>query len=125
MARGRTSKREGKVAAQVFLRSVSGRSFRELGSEQLPGDLAPFRAPPAARAAAERFLTDAGFKVYGDELGLALTIEGRPEDFARTFGIDPRRLSDVAAHETVTLETPVAIRALVDEIVVLPKPDLH
>jgi hypothetical protein len=34
-------------------------------------------------------------------------------------------LSGVAAHETVTLEAPGEIRALVDEIVVLPRPDLH
>lgn len=124
MARAQKPQREEKVAAQVFLKSVSGRSARELGSGPVPGDLAPFRAPAAARDVVERFLTAAGFKVYGDELGLALSIEGQSADFARTFGIDATRLARIAAPETVSLEAPTAIRSLVDEIVVLPKPEL-
>jgi hypothetical protein len=124
MARDQTPPRAESVAAQVFLRSVSGRSVRELGSGSAPADLAPLRAPVASREAVERFLTAAGFKVYGDEMGLSLSIEGRPAAFAKAFGVEAERLGRIAATETVSLEVPATIRALVDEIVVLPKPEL-
>ena len=112
------------VAAQVFLRSVSGRSVRGLGNGSVPADLTPFRAPPGARSDVERFLVSAGFKVHADESGFGLSIEGDSAQFARTFGIDAARVEKVAGHETVELAVPKKISALVEAIVVLPRPEM-
>ncbi len=125
MARERESKEVVvTVAAQVFLRSASGRSVRRLGDGAVPADLTPFRAPPGARSEVERFLANAGFKVYADESGFALSIEGDSGQFARTFGIDAARVGKVAGHETVELAVPKEISALVEAIVVLPRPEM-
>jgi hypothetical protein len=124
LARSRKSQRKETVSAQVFLRSVSGRSARELATGPLPSDLGPFRAPQAARTTVQRFLADAGFKVYADESGLTLSIEGPPANFARAFGADAARVAKVSARETLALRPPAEIAPLVEEIVVLPKPEL-
>ena len=124
MAQGRRSQRGKTIAAHVYLRSVSGRSVRELASGPLPEDLSPFRPTEAARTAVHRFLADAGFKVYSDELGLALSIEGPPSRFSRIFGIDAARITKAAAHETLSLRPPPEVSEFVEEIVVLPKPEL-
>ena len=124
MAKGQKSK-GGAVAAQVFLRSASGRSLEELTEAALPEDLSPFRASATARAEVERFLRRAGFKVFSDEQGLTLSIEGPVDAFAKVFGIDQARITGVSAIETVSLNPPREIQALVDKIVVLPKPEMH
>jgi len=73
----------------------------------------------------ERFLRRAGFKVFSDEQGLTLSIEGPVDAFAKVFGIDQARITGVSAIETISLNPPREIQALVDKIVVLPKPELH
>jgi hypothetical protein len=119
------SERGKTVIAQVFLRSVSGRTLSELGEAPLPDDMSPFRPPPAARQAVHRFLAEAGLKVFGDEAGLTLSIEGTPAQFAKTFGIEAARVAGVKAHRTVTLGVPAEIQSFVDRIVVTPKPEFY
>ena len=111
------------IAAQVFLRSISGRSIKELADGALPEDLSPFRPTEAARNAVHRFLTHAGFTVHADESGLTLSFEGPPRRFARTFGVAESELVGIQAHETVLLRAPEEIRQFVEEIAVLPKPE--
>lgn len=123
MAQSRRSPRKETVAAQVFFRSVSGRSFREIAHGPLPGDLSPFRPTEAARTAVHRFLARAGFDVFTDELGLTLSIEGPPAKFVRVFGVDAAHLTEVRAQETVPLRPPPEIQELVEQIVVLAKPE--
>jgi len=125
MAKAGTSKRGEVVTAQVFLRSVSGRTLSELGQGPAPGDLSPYRAPKSTRDSVHRFLADAGFEVFGDEQGLALTIEGTPAKFAEVFKTDKSRLANVPATKTVKLKAPPEISGLVDEIVVTPKPEFY
>jgi hypothetical protein len=123
LAQSRGAQRKETVAAQVFLRSVSGRSFRGIAQGPLPDDLSPFRPTDAARTAVHRFLARAGFDVFSDESGLTLSIEGPPASFARVFGVEAAHLTEVRAQETVPLRPPPEIQELVDEIVVLPKPE--
>lgn len=119
----RGSKRRDTVAAQVFLRSVSGRSIKEIAGGPLPDDLAPFRPTEAARTAVQRFLAAAGFEVHGDEMGFTLSIEASPADFARVFGIDASRITKVSAQQTLRLPAPAEIQDFVEDIAVLPKPE--
>jgi hypothetical protein len=124
VAKGQKSK-GGAVAAQVFLRSASGRSLDEIAEAPLPDDLSPFRPPPAARADVERFLSRAGFKVFSDEQGITLSIEGPAETFAKVFRTEAARITRVSAADTISLKPPEEIHAIVDSIIVLPKPELH
>jgi hypothetical protein len=125
MAKAGKTKRGESVSAQIFLRSVSGRKLRELGQGPLPDDLETYRAPKSARDTVHRFFTDAGFKVFSDDQGLALTIEGTPAKFAEVFKTAAAHIKDVAPDKTATLKPPKEISALVDEIVVTPKPEFY
>jgi hypothetical protein len=122
MAQSRRSKRKENLAAQVFLRSVSGRSVRDIGAGPAPADLAPYRPAQADSAAVVRFLEERGFKVHRDELGLTVSIEAPPSLFKKTFGItaDPAKIT---ATETTRLRVPKEIAGFVEEIVVVPKPE--
>lgn len=125
MAKAGKSKRGEVVTAQVFLRSVSGRKLRELGQGPLPDDLETYRTPKSARDTVHRFFSDAGFKVFSDDQGLALTIEGDPTKFAEVFKTAGANIKGVSPDKTVTLKSPKEISALVDEIVVTPKPEFY
>jgi len=122
MAQSRGSKRKESLTAQVLLRSGSGRSIREIGSGPAPADLAPFRPAEAALAAVVRLFEARGFKVHRDDLGLTISIEGSPSLFKKVFGItvDPAKIS---ATETTRLPPPKEIADLVEEIVIVPKPE--
>jgi hypothetical protein len=123
MATGRRPKRKETASAQVFLRSVSGRSVRECALGPLPSDLAPFRPRPQDLDAAVRCFESLGFMVHRDEMGLALTIDASAERFSQVFGIPVSRVSQVSAVETVRLQPPDPIRGLVEDIVLTPKPE--
>lgn len=122
MAQPGRSKRKEILVAQVFLRSVSGRSYRELAQGPLPDDLAPFRASEEARSAVWRFLEKAGFKVFQDEMGLTLSIEAAPALYAKVFGLARHKVK-VPAHQTSSLLPPKAIAKWLEEIVLMPKPE--
>jgi len=123
MAQSRRSKRKETVVAQVYLRSISGRSFREFAENPLPSDLSPFRAPPAARDEVWRTFEKLGFKVYQDEMGLALSVEATPGVFAKVFGVSADKVTKVLAKDTIRLRAPKDIQHLVGEILITPKPE--
>jgi hypothetical protein len=126
MASGRKEgKPEAGCAAQVFLRSQSGRSVRSMGEGSLPADLAPFRPPLAAKEKVVRLFGDLGFRTYEDDLGLSVSIEGPRRLFARVFRVPLHRLEPPAPAHTVTLEPPGEVRELVETIVLLPPPEFH
>ena len=112
------------VAAHVFLRSVSGRSARELGEGPLPADLSPLRAPPAARDEVYRHFEQHGFRVFIDAEGLFVSIDGPPSLFTRVFGVGEQSLVNVPASTTKTLPVPGILQQLVEEIVVMPLPEM-
>jgi hypothetical protein len=122
MAQGRRPKKKETTAAQIILRSASGRSMREVGAGSPPSDLTPFRPTEAASSAVTRFLQERGFQVHRDDLGLTISIEGPPSLFKKTFGVtvDPTKIS---ATETIRLPPPKEIGQFVDEILIVPKPE--
>jgi hypothetical protein len=125
MARSRTSgKDETTASAQVFLRSSSGRSVRELATGPLPTDLSPYRASGTTVDAVVRHLEACGFQVFRDEMGLALTIQGQASVFVKVFGVTRETVTSVRADTTIRLRAPREIAEYVDEIVVTPKPEL-
>lgn len=124
MAQPGRSKRKETLVAQVFLRSVSGRSYRELTQGPLPDDLAPYRPADEVRGSVQRFFEQAGFKVYQDEMGLALSIEASPALYAKLLGLAPGQAADLSATHTIRLTPPKAIAQWVDEILLTPKPEL-
>jgi hypothetical protein len=111
--------------AQVFLRSASGRSLGELGEAADLGDLASFTPPVAARAAAIGRFEELGFHVFADEMGIALTIEAAPAVFTRAFGVSSVDLRKASAADTIRLRVPAGLGDTVEEILLLPPPELH
>jgi hypothetical protein len=109
----------------VFLRSASGRSLRELGEAADLSDLASFKPPASARASAIARLEELGFRVYADAMGIALSIEAQPALFTTTFGVSAADLRNASASETVRLRVPTGLEDTVEEIVLLPPPELH
>ena len=118
------SKATRPIVAHIFLRSTSGKSVRELGKGPPPGDLSPFLAPPSAREEVRRALESRGFRVFLDDSGLFISIEASAALFAKTFGVEERSLLRLKADETFVLPPPLEIRALVEEIVVAPAPEM-
>lgn len=112
------------VTAQVFLRPASGRSLGELGAAGV-GDLASFTPPAAARAAAIARFEELGFHVFADEMGIALSIEAAPAVFTRTFGVSGVDLRKASAADTIRLRVPAGLGETVEEILLLPPPELH
>ncbi len=110
--------------AHVHLRSLSGRSYRELGHGPVPTDLSPYKPPPGAHDVVGRFFVQQGFAISLDETALTVFIEGPPDRFVRTFGITKKSLAEVSAAKTRTLRPPAEIRDLVEEIVLAPPPEL-
>jgi hypothetical protein len=114
------------LAAQVFLRSASGRSIRELGAAPLPADLSPYMPTQAGRRAGREAFEGLGFKVFEDAMGVTMSIEGPPALFTRAFGIPRatlRGLKALKASPAVRLDPPEAVRDLVEEIVLIPPPE--
>ena len=109
------------ISAQVFLRSPQGRSFRECATGPLPDDLNVFRASPEATAEVRRHFEKLGFRVFEDDLHLALTIEAPATKFQEVFGIQPA--GKEAALKASPLATPPEISALVDQIVLTSPPE--
>jgi hypothetical protein len=125
VARSRKSgKDEATASAQVFLRTKSGRSVRELASGPLPEDLDAYRAPAETVQAVVQCMERLGFQVFRDEMGLALTIQGSTSHFVAVFGGGARKLTALAANREVRLPAPKEIDAYVDEIVATPRPEL-
>jgi hypothetical protein len=121
---GRTRRKQTEAyAAQVFLRSVSGKSIHALGQGPLPADLSPYRAAPSARDEAVRALQKRGFRVFPDEAGLTVAIEGSPALFAKTFGVPEKRLLDVSAADTLALAPPKELEHVVENIFLMPRPE--
>lgn len=117
------SRKAERVAAQVFLRSRSGKSFREL-QRSTPTDITESQPDENALVAAREAFEALGFKVFSDSTGIALTIEGPPSLFARVFGA-----SNFETNRSIVsprpLPAPKEIGNLVEEIHLLPPPDLH
>jgi hypothetical protein len=125
VARSRKSgKDEATASAQVFLRTKSGRSVRELASGPLPEDLDAYRAPAETVQAVVQCMERLGFQVFRDEMGLALTIQASASVFTKVFDVTSEVVTDVRAEATVHLRAPREIDAYVDEIVVTPRPAL-
>ena len=123
---GRRERRPGTACtAQVFLRSRSGKSLREMGEGSLPADLAPFLPPVSVKEKVVRLFGDLGFRAYADELGLTVSIEGPRTLFARVFKVPLSQLGPPAPVETVKLEPPGEVRELIEAIVLLPPPEFH
>lgn len=111
------------LAAHVFLRSVSGRSIRELGQTASPANLSPYLPPQEARDKVCRTFEKRGFRVFLDDTGLTVSIEGPLSLFARVFNVGEKSLLKVSASETVSLQPPKEVRDLVEEIVLVPAPE--
>lgn len=116
---------EDRVAAQVFLRSVSGRSVRDLGEGTAPADLGPYRPTPAAREEARRYFEGRGFRVFLDEAGLTMSVEAPPRLFRAVFGTPADRASAARVTQDTRLPVPAELGEWVEEIHVLPPPELH
>lgn len=97
--------------------------MKSLGQAPLPADLAPFRAPEEAQRAVQRAFGTLGFQAHMDALGLALTIQGPPALFAKVFGVPAGRVRALRATDTVSLPVPDAVRPLVEDIVLVPRPE--
>ena len=113
------------MVAQIFLRSVSGRSVRELGDAPLPADLGPYRAPRNARDGVRRYFESRKFSVFVDDAQLTMSVEAPPPAFRAVFGTTVAAPSSGQPMQTTRLAIPDEIRQWVEEIVVLPPPDLH
>jgi hypothetical protein len=125
-SKGRVSRRgSGACAAQVFLRSRSGRSYRDLREGPLPQDLSLYLPTPSARQEVTGLFSRLGFRTYADDMGLTISIEGSPELFSRIFGVAVRRLAAAPPTDTIALRSPEEVRELIEEIVLLPRPELH
>ncbi len=113
------------VSAIVYLKSLSGDLVRDLGTGPLPEDLSAFRAPKKAVEAVCEAFRKRRFEAFVDSMGLTITIEASPSRFTKVFGVARKRLLDLPATETLRLAPPEEVRELVEEIVVLPRPELH
>lgn len=114
-----------RIAAHVYLKSVSGRSITELATGLPPDDLTPFLPPPSARSEVTRWFNDRGFEVHADDLGIALSIDGTPTLFERAFRTDQAKLAtDVGAEVERRLPIPEELSGLVDAIAIIPPPEL-
>ena len=108
------------MAAYVFLRSVSGKSIRELSTLPLPEDLAPFRASPSVRNKVTQFFRDRGFDVYEQDDGLALSITGSANKFVEVFQLPEARLLSRAPSSSDSLPIPPELAGLVEEVCFIP-----
>ncbi len=113
------------MVAQIFLRSTSGRSVRELGEAPLPGDLTPYRAPREAHDGVRRYFESHAFRAFIDDARLTMSVEASPPDFRAVFGKSVAPPSSGRPMQTTRLPIPKEIRHWVEEIVLLPPPDLH
>lgn len=108
----------------MFLRSVSGRSVRELGEGPLPSDLSPYLAPPQAKDAVCGFFEQRGFQVCTDALGLTVSLTASASLFKEVFGATRETLSGVPPTATIVLPAPPEIGPLVEAVVLVPRPEL-
>lgn len=113
-----------RVSASIFLRSVSGRSVHELLKGTPPADLSPYLPPLAARDEVFRFFERCGFEVFLDDTGPAVHIEGASSLFAKVFGVAQQSLVDIPASKTKSLKIPAEVGQLVEEIVLVPEPEM-
>jgi hypothetical protein len=117
------SRNTERIAAQVFLRSRSGKSFRDL-QHSTPTDIAEYQPDEATWAAAREAFEALGFRVFSDSTGIALTIEGPSSLFTRVFRASKSKMKQSLLSPR-PLSAPKEIMNLVEEIHVLPAPDLH
>jgi len=110
--------------AQVFMRSVSGRSLKELAGEQLPENLAPFLPHPSAEIAVRRYFESAGFTVHCDELTHTISIEAPADLYSRVFGLRASKLEKFTANDSVSLDIPAGVAEFIDSIILTPKPEM-
>jgi hypothetical protein len=116
--------RKSSITAQVILRSSTGRSLRDLGDGPPPPDLSKHLASAEVRNQVVAAFSARGFRAFADDLGLAVSIAGSPALFRKVFGIDRARLGRASAANTVSLPIPADLRSRVEEIVLLPAPEL-
>ena len=112
------------VMAQVFLRSRSGKSVRELGGSPLPDDLAEFTPTAAGKRTVREAFERLGFKVFEDSLGISLSIEGSPDLFSRVFGLPRKKILSVNIAESLELPAPPEAAPFVEGIFLQPPPEL-
>ena len=111
------------LAAQVVLRSASGRSLTELATGPLPEDMAPFLPAASARRAVSAAFTRLGFRVLEDAQGLSMSIEAPPAIFQRVFGLAPQSAAKATAAQPISLQAPPEIAAHVAAITLLVSPE--
>lgn len=107
----------GTLAALVLLRTVSGRSLRELTTSPPPSDLEAYRAPREAIDTVRRAFEIRGFQVLEDATLPTLRLEGDPALFASCFGVPESRLE--GGTPVLELSPPRDISALIDTITLL------
>jgi len=110
-------------SAQVYLRSAKG-SLRDLGDGPLPADLASRLPPSEKRREVAAAFEKLGFRVFLDDLGLGVSIDGPESLFNRVFKTGKAKTkARAAAGDTRELTVPKDLAALVESIVVLPAPE--
>jgi hypothetical protein len=118
------SKGAARVAAHVFLRSVSGKSILELGHGPVPADLSPYLPLPATRERVCEMFRIRGFSVFVEDSGLTMSIEGPPRLFTKTFGMREGSSSKALSLGTTELSPPQEMSHLVERITLIPAPEL-
>lgn len=114
---------ERPVAAQVLLKTGSGKSLRDLDTSALPANLDDYRADPSVREKAKRILGRLGFEVFEATNGLTLSIQAPASVFTRAFGVKASRLRNVRSTSSIDLDVPDDLDPFVEAIVVLPPPE--
>ncbi len=112
------------VAAVVFLRSISGKSVRELSTARPSVGLESYRPPREATDTVRRAFESRGFQVFPDEQLPTLTLRGSSSLFASCFGVPEAILEHAGPDSPLELEAPADVRTLIETITVLPQPPL-
>jgi hypothetical protein len=114
---------ERSVAAQVFLKTPSGKSLRDADTSSLSGGLDDYRPDRAVRDKATHILGRLGFGVFEAADGLTLSIQAPASVFTSVFGVKADRLRRIRPTSTRDLDVPDELEPFVDAIVVLPPPE--
>jgi hypothetical protein len=87
-------------------------------------DLTPYLPPPAARNEVIRFFKGRGFEVFLDDVALFVNISGDLSLFVEAFGVPQQSLLDIPASQTKALAAPAEVAQFVEEIVLVPEPEM-
>jgi hypothetical protein len=119
------AKTGNEIVAQILLRAVSGKSIRELAQGSLPENLEAYLPPAAAREEVMRFFERQGFRVFGEASGLSVSIHGSVPLFSKAFGEAATKFAAPSPVKTIALSPPTDIAQLIEQIVIMPAPELH